>query len=142
MTDKALEAKRALQAFRQTDRRVREKKARIRALREAATRATPSLTAERVSGTGDRSRVEACMIRAIDLERQLDEAIGRLMAERYRIQAAIDRMEDAREQRLLELRYIDGRSWAGVMTRMEISESWSRKIHADALSHFAEIYLD
>lgn len=140
MTDEAYRARQTLIAFRQNNRRISEKAERIRALREAATRSTPSLEAERVSGTGDRSRVEAAMIRAIDLERQLDDAIDRLNAERYRIQDAIDRMADAREQRLLELRYIDGRSWKSVMTRMGISESWSRKIHADALSHFAEIY--
>jgi len=49
-------------------------------------------------------------------------------------------MKDEREARLLELRYIDGRSWASVMTRMEISETWSRVIHESALAHFAEIF--
>ena len=142
MTDKDLQAKRALQSFRQMNRRISEKAERIRALREAATRSTPSLEAERVSGTGDRSRVEAAMIRAIDLERQLDEAIGRLNAERFRIQGAIDRMEDAREQRLLELRYIDGRSWVSVMTRMGINESTSFRLHRSALLSFAELYFE
>lgn len=140
MTEQAYRAKRELAALRDMNRRISEKYERIRALREAASRATPSLTAARVSGSGDRSRVESAMIRAIDLERQLDEAIDRLNERRFSIQNAIDRMEDPREQRLLELRYVDGRSWANVNARLEIGETWSRAVHQSALEHFAEKY--
>lgn len=142
MTDKAYRAKRVLQSFRQLDKRIGEKEERLQRLVESATRATPSLEAERVSGTGDQSRLETAMIRKVDLERQLDASIDELNRRRHEIQSAIDAMEDAREARLLEMRYIDGRSWASVMARMEIAERTSFLIHESALIHFAEIFLD
>ena len=140
MTDLAYKAKQALYEYRQLEKRVSEKGERIQSLMDSATRSTPSFEAERVSGTSEHSRLETAMIRKIDLERQLDKSIDDLNRRRYEIQNAIDAMQDAREARLLELRYIDGRSWASVTTRMEISETWSKTIHASALEHFAEIF--
>jgi len=140
MTEEAYKAKKVLKDFVQLDKRIEEKYERIKALLDSATRATPSMEAERVSGTGEKSRLESVMIRKIDLERQLDKSIDKLNAQRFEIQNAIDAMEDSREKRLLELRYIDGRSWASVTTRMEISESMSFAIHEAALIHFAEIF--
>ena len=140
MTEEAYKAKKVLKDFVQLDKRIDEKYERIKALLDSATRATPSMEAERVSGTGEKSRLESVMIRKIDLERQLDKSIDKLNAQRFEIQNAIDAMEDSREKRLLELRYIDGRSWASVTTRMEISESMSFVIHEAALIHFAEIF--
>lgn len=140
MTDEAYRAKQVLQEYRQLERRVSEKTERLAALMASATRATSSTEATRVSGTGARSRVEQAVITIIDLESQLDKSIDQKNAQRHAIQNAIDAMKDEREARLLELRYIDGRSWASVMTRMEISETWSRVIHESALAHFAEIF--
>lgn len=113
---------------------------RVAAIAERATRATPSLEAERVSGSGDRSRVEQAVAAKVDLERQLSGMIADLAARRKAIQDAIHAMQDEREKRLLELRYIDGRSWVSVTMRMEISEAYSFVIHESALNHFAELY--
>ena len=140
MTDEAYRAKQVLQEYRQLERRVSEKTERLAALMASATRANSSTEATRVSGTGARSRVEQAVITIIDLESQLDKSIDQKNAQRHAIQNAIDAMKDEREARLLELRYIDGRSWASVMTRMGIGETWSRVIHESALAHFAEIF--
>lgn len=140
MTDEAYRAKQVLQEYRQLERRVSEKTERLAALMASATRATSSTEATRVSGTGARSRVEQAVITIVDLESQLDKSIDQKNAQRHAIQNAIDAMKDEREARLLELRYIDGRSWASVMTRMGIGETYSRVIHESALAHFAEIF--
>lgn len=140
MTDAAYRAKQALQEYRQLEKRVQEKTERLAALMASATRTTASLDGERVSGTGERSRLEAAVITKVELEQQLDKSIDEKNARLHAIQNAIDAMKDEREARLLELRYIDGRSWANVMMRMEIGETWSRVIHESALAHFAEIF--
>lgn len=140
MTDSAYRAKQALQEYRQLEKRVQEKTERLAALMASATRTTASLDGERVSGTGERSRLEAAVITKVELEQQLDKSIDEKNARLHAIQNAIDAMKDEREARLLELRYIDGRSWANVMMRMEIGETWSRVIHESALAHFAEIF--
>ena len=140
MTDAAYRAKQALQEYRQLEKRVQEKTERLAALMASATRTTASLDGEHVSGTGERSRLEAAVITKVELEQQLDKSIDEKNARLHAIQNAIDAMKDEREARLLELRYIDGRSWANVMMRMEIGETWSRVIHESALAHFAEIF--
>ncbi len=140
MTDEAYRAKRILQDFRRLDRLVQEKTERLANLMASATRATSSVEAERISGTGARSRVEAFMIRKIDLERQLDAGIDKLNAERYRIQNAIDRIEDIDQRTLLDMRYIDGKRWLFIMDRLHISERTSHRLHCAALEAFAAAY--
>ena len=140
MTDLAYKAKRVLKEYRQLVKRISEKRERIRELYDSATRATPSLEAERVSGTGEHSRLETAMVRKIDIERQLRNSSENLDKKRAEIERAIDAMGDQREARLLELRYIDGRSWPRVMSMIELSESQSYAVHESALIHFAEIF--
>lgn len=140
MTDEAYRAKTLLQDFRKLNRLVQEKTERLSALMESATRATSSFEAERISGTGDRSRVESLMIRKIDLERQLDDSIDELNARRYRIQNAIDRIEDPDQRSLLDMRYIDGKRWLFIMDRLHVGETTSRRVHHAALEAFMRAY--
>ena len=140
MTDQAYKAKRVLKEYRQLDKEISEKYERIAHLFDSATRATPTLEAERVSGTSEHSKLEMAMIRKIDLEKQLDSKIDELRRKNFEIQNAIDAMEDARERRVLFLRYLEGKSWASIMIKLEVSETWSRVIHESALNHFAEIF--
>ena len=141
MTDSNIyRAKKVLLDYVQLNKEVAEKEERIQHLFDSATRATPSLEAERVSGTSEHSRLEANIVRKVDLEAQLDSRIDELRAQNYRIQNAIDAMLEPRERRLLHLRYLEGRSWASVNTRLGVSETWSRVIHDSALAHFAEIF--
>ena len=140
MTDEAYKAKRVLKDYRQLDKRISEMNERIGSLMDRATRATASMEAERVSGTGARSNVETAVVTKLQLEEQLDAMIDDLNERRRMIQDAIHAMADEREKRLLELRYIDGRSWVSVTMRMEISEAYSYVIHESALNHFAELY--
>lgn len=140
MTDEAYRAKMLLQDFRKLNRLVQEKTERLAALMESATRATSSFEAERISGTGDRSRVESLMIRKIDLERQLDGSIDELNAQRYHIQNAIDRIEDPDQRSLLDMRYIDGKRWLFIMDRLHIGETTSRRVHHAALEAFMRAY--
>lgn len=140
MTDEAYRAKMLLQDFRKLNRLVQEKTERLAALMESATRATSSFEAERISGTGERSRVESLMIRKIDLERQLDGSIDELNAQRYRIQNAIDRVEDPDQRSLLDMRYIDGKRWLFIMDRLHIGETTSRRVHHAALEAFMRAY--
>lgn len=140
MTDEAYRAKMLLQDFRKLNRLVQEKTERLAALMESATRATSSFEAERISGTGDRSRVESLMISKIDLEKQLDGSIDELNARRFRIQDAIDRIEDPDQRSLLDMRYIDGKRWLFIMDRLHIGETTSRRVHHAALEAFMRAY--
>ena len=141
MTDSMIyRAKKVLLDYRQLVKRIGDKERRLAELMDSATRATPSLEAERVSGTGEHSRLEVAATSMIDLERQLGASLEERIKTRSKIEGAIDAMTDGREARMLELRYIEGKSWASVMIHMEISERTSFRIHESALMHFGEIY--
>lgn len=140
MTDEAYRAKRILTDFRRLNRIVMEKWERLHDLMDSATRTTPSMSGERVGGSGDQSRIETAMITKLDLERQLDASIDRLNATRYRIQDAIDAVDDLDQRTLLDLRYIDGKRWIYVMDALHISEPTSHRIHRAALEAFMAQY--
>ncbi len=86
-----------------------------------------------VSGQSDLSQYAAI----------LDEQIAKLKQERldavkiYRdIEARITRMDDAEEQRILRLRYIQGLKWEEVADTIGYSWQHTHKIHARALTNF------
>lgn len=140
MTEEACRAKKVLQKYEALDKEIKAKQDCVQHWFELATRATPSLEAERVSGTGDRSRVEAAMIRKIDMEAIIDKKIDQLRKMRFDILNAIDAMDDPMERTILHYRYIAGKSWAYTNAKMEIKERTSFRLHESALIHFGEIY--
>ena len=113
-----MEANRVLCQLCHIERRTVEIQQRIEAARAGALKATASVNAVNGSGTTTRSKVETGAIEIIDLEKQLAKIYAKLVHNRQRIQEAIEFMEDEREKRLLELRYIDHMSWNAVMFKI------------------------
>ena len=140
MTDKAYRAKALLLKYRALDNDISAKEECIQHWMDSATRATPSLEAERVSGTSEHSRLEAAMIRKMDMESVVDRKINELREMRRNILNAVDAMDDPNERAMLQFRYIAGKSWAYIMTKMEIPERTSFRMHDSALMHFGEIF--
>lgn len=140
MTDKAYRAKALLLKYRALDNDISAKQECIQHWLDSATRATPSLEAERVSGTGEHSRLESAMIRKMDAEAVVDRKIDELREMRKDILNAVDAMDDPNERAMLQYRYIVGRSWAYIMGKLEIPERTSFRMHDSALMHFGEIF--
>ena len=139
MAPEAFQAMQVLKELWTIDRRIDEAYERIAQVREMAMKATSSFKAVNISGTGSRSRIEDAVIRMDQLEKQLDTNIDRMTRQRTRCQHAIDHMDGhyaERERRMLELRYIDHRSWADIMRRMHFEASQSKRIHEAALCNF------
>lgn len=135
-----MEAKRVLCQLWHIERRTVEIQQRIEAARAGALKATASVNAVNGSGTTTRSKVETGAIEIIDLEKQLAKIYAKLVHNRQRIQEAIEFMEDEREKRLLELRYIDHMSWNAVMFKISVSRTQSFRLHENALKHFWAAY--
>ena len=136
----AKQAASVLRSYKHKAKRIALLKARISTLYDQAMRATPSFTATNTSGTAGRSRVESSMVSAMDLKTQLEDSLSDLIVQRYQIQAAINEIGSDEEKILLELRYIDNRSWSQVMKEMSISETTSFRIHERALEDFWKNY--
>ena len=131
----AKQAASVLRSYKHKVKRIAQLKARISTLYDQAMRA-----ATNTSGTAGRSRVESSMVSAMDLKTQLEDSLSDLIVQRYQIQAAINEIGSDEEKILLELRYIDNRSWSQVMKEMSISETTSFRIHERALEDFWKNY--
>ena len=142
MTDEAYRGLQILRQYTDVDRRISELYDEVSRLKALSTRATSRWSATRSSGTGNHSNVETAMISVIDLEAQLDSEIDRLNAMRYRIQSAINKMDDERLKRILEMRYIRRKSWEAITIAMGLQDRQSYYLHAVALEKFYVNYED
>lgn len=103
--------------------------------REMAMRTTGSMQAVRVSGTMERSRVEDGVCALMDVCRDIEDEAQRLRRIISETNAVIDRLTDASEREVLELRYLSGLKWEDVARRMMYDERQVRRIHVRALEH-------
>lgn len=110
-------------------------------IRENATRATSRMTAERVSGTSARDGMANAAVKAVTVEKRLQTTILHI-EEALNIRVwLIEQMQDEREKTLLTDRYISGRSWEEIQSRLFLGRTAAFKLHGHALQHFWEIYL-
>jgi hypothetical protein len=113
-------AKDELNAIRAEDRAIQKELERMDAWYEFATRATGSMEAERISGTGERSRVEVAVCRMIDAERDkhLTERIDRLADARREAERIIGMIEHPCQREVMRLRYLQPESWRWTWARI------------------------
>lgn len=113
----------------QLARGVRFKRERIISLRELAKQSTTVATAERVSGTSQRSKLENCVCQIDEWEREIDADIKQIR----KIKELITKVDNLDYRQLLELRYVDGFTWGEVAERMNYTERWVKVLHGRAL---------
>lgn len=113
-------AKEQLNAIRIEDKAIQDAQDRCGNWFDAATRGTGSMEAERVSGTGERSRVESAVCRMVDFEREqcLTARIDALVDMRQEAERIIARIESPRFRQVLTLRYLQFESWTWTWERI------------------------
>ena len=132
-------AKDNLNAIRKLDYDIQQVNNRCDEYFDSATRATGRMEAERISGTGSRSRVEDCVCRKIDYERKnnLDARIDELADMRREARLIIARIECERFRQVLTLRYMQYRSWEWPWERvakvMGVTVTHAHRLHGWAL---------
>ena len=106
-------AKERLNLIRIEDKAIQDAQDRCGNWFDAATRGTGNMEAERVSGTGERSRVEWAVCRMVDFEREqhLTARIDALVDMRQSAERVIARIESPRFRKVLTLRYLQTESW-------------------------------
>ena len=135
-------AKEQLNAIRDEDRAIQNAIERVDGWYDAATRGTGSMEAERVSGTGERSRVETAVCRMVDYEREqhLTARIDALVDMRQSAERIIKRIESPRFRQVLTLRYLQMESWAWTWERiaseMRVCKRTVYELHGWALQAF------
>ena len=102
-------------------------------LRDLATRATASIHAERVSGTKQRSPMENAIVKLIDLEHEINSDIDMLVDMKREIAVVISKLSSPSHKILLELRYLEGKTWDEIAKAMDYDLRWIYRLHGKAL---------
>lgn len=126
-------AKAYLRQVAQLRREIAETKELLSRLREQSTRATSRLSAVRCSGTGQHDSMANAALKIVRNEEKLVEQIAHLEEAVAARMALIAQVEDVRERRVLELRYLHGLGEEELCRWMGLSAAQLWRVHGEAL---------
>ena len=106
---------------------------RIQQLRALAERRTSIYGREHVGGGAATDGRMDVVARIVDAERALDAQIDRMLELKEEIAGVIARVPDERMRGLLELRYLNGRTWEEVAEQMNYTTRNIYNLHSAAL---------
>jgi DNA-directed RNA polymerase specialized sigma subunit len=129
--DKIKYLKRYITLDREIDRKLEE----VGRLRSKLTRITQVLTAEPRGGGTIYGKTEEILAKIVDLEKEIDADVDRLIYIRDNIKAIIEAVEDDRERLLLQYRYLDGRTFEEIAVQMHYSWRQIHRLHSRALTN-------
>lgn len=113
-----------------------EEQERLQALAE---KMTPSYAEVKVSNGQNINTREENNVKLIDLKHETNEIIDRLVDLTQEIRCTIRRVEDPLDQLVLEMRYLNKKSWNDVATSLGYDKRYTMKLHARALKKIDKI---
>ena len=122
------------------DQRIKSKLEQLDTLRALAMKVGANLTEEKVSGGNNtKSHMENTVAKIVDLEKEINEDIDRLMGIKAEIMEAISRVDDPISQIILELRYVNGKGWDEISMDLNYKDRSIFKIHSRALKEIVKL---
>lgn len=122
------------------EQRVNSRLRRLSDLRQLAGRVTSSLGREPVSGSADVHKLDGTIAKIVDMEGEINEDIDRLVGAKREAMAVIRQVEHPDQQLVLELRYLDFKSWPAIAEEMGLSPRWVQTLHERALAAVENIF--
>ena len=120
----------------QIRREIERKQMRIETLRRFAEHLTSPLREVRVKSTPDPTRMQALLAEAADEEKQLPLLEAELEQALAAAAIMVSTLPDERLVHLMELRYLEGRSWEETASIIGYSPSQTFKLHRAAMQQF------
>ena len=120
------------QAF-HIDQRISSKLSQVMRLREAATNCTATLSDMPRPDSPSRQQMTDTICKIVDLEREINEDIDRLVDLKAEARRTINAVSDPDQQLILELRYLCYKPWNEIMTELGYSEPTIYRLHGEAL---------
>lgn len=105
---------------------------RIEFYRELATKATSSMEAVRVSGTGNRSRVEDAVVKLADIQSLLGRELDRSREVLYKAEELVGRLY-GKYYDVMSRRYLEHMSWEKIAADLGYDKRWVFRLHGWAL---------
>ena len=120
------------QAF-HIDQRISSKLSQVMRLREAATSCMATLSDMPRPDSPSRQQMTDTICKIVDLEREINEDIDRLVDLKAEARRTINAVSDPDQQLILELRYLCYKPWLEIAEAMGYSEAGIYKLHGKAL---------
>ena len=128
-----MNAKEYLSQAMHIDQRIGSKLEQVTRLRETAANCTATLSYTPRSNAPNRQRMEETICKIVDLEREINVDIDRLVDLKAEARKAINAVNDPDQQLILELRYLCYKPWLEIAEAMGYSEAGIYKLHGKAL---------
>ena len=132
-SERPLDVRMMLRDVRHCQRRTLTLCARAEKYREMAMQATGRTDAIRVSGTGERSKVEKYILELWDVHNELQQEIAQLMKKSKEAEKLIQTLADDRHRAVLELRYLCAMTWEEIAAKLHFTVRWAHKLHREAI---------
>lgn len=133
-------AKRYLQQIRRLDTKINRDIEELHRLKAMVTKITPTLKPDVVSGGGGtQDKLAEAMAKIIDLEAEINREIDRLVDARTAVTATIDKVEDARLHTVLNMRYVQFKTFEQIAADMNYTYRWVCIMHGRALQEVEKI---
>ncbi len=116
------------------DQRINSKLEQVHSLRELASKATATLSDDRIKETRNFQRMEDIICKIIDLESEINSDIDKLVDLKCEIVKLIKSIPNPEHQTILELRYLCFKTWEQIAVDMNYSIHHLYKMHNGALN--------
>lgn len=127
-----------LQQIQKLDKLIENKMVEVRQLKELATNTTGNLTGEKVKSTPNPHRTAEAIAKYVDLEKEINKDIDRLIDARRDIISVIEQLNTV-EYDVLHKLYVQNITFQDIATAYDMSYSWATTVHGRALKHVRKI---
>jgi RNA polymerase sigma factor (sigma-70 family) len=117
------------------NKKIDRKYAEIERWRTMLGKVTAQYTSQPKGGGSIYGKTEEILAKTVDLEKEIDADVDRLISIRDNIKAIIEAVEDDREKLLLQYRYLDGRTFEEIAVQMNYSWRQIHRLHSRALTN-------
>ena len=119
------------------DQRINSKLEQVTRLRENVTNCTAMLSDMPRPDSPNKQRMEETICKIVDLEREINADIDRLVDLKAEARKAINAVSDPVQQLILELRYLCYKPWLEIAETIGYSEATVYRLHGEALKNIA-----
>lgn len=134
-----IDSKKYLQQLRLYDAIITTKLEDLQHLKEMATKITPTLKDDTVSGGGNQDKLCDAIAKIVDLEEKIDRTIDRYVAAKQEISATLDKLTDPDQLQVLHKRYVQYMTWEQIACEMNMSYRNVCYIHGKGLQTVNQI---
>lgn len=133
-----MDAKQFLNQLKKLDKMIENKLAEKARWKTMATGTTANISGERVQSSGSKQKMADAVGRYVDIEREIDEQIDKLVDTRQEVICVIEKLNTT-EYDLLHKVYVQYMSLYDVADMYGNTYSWATTVHGRALKHVQKI---